>query len=211
MSVCIGIISYFPKDLILRWKRIERCRELFSSIEKIFPDIPVFLIAQNWDNEIVLSDKITAYYYDKLGVLGARKVLRNKFLLSKFDYMIMLDDDCILSGTKQDGDDLLEQLYNEEGRYLITRDNMLKMCAVSRQVYGKYPLVELSPEAGTGLEDLAYCRLLRMMCPEKEMKYFGKLQEVSNWTKDASISTWDRRDIISLVKKTVDYINSLQN
>ena len=169
------------------------------------------MIAQNWDNEIVLSDKITAYYYDKLGVLGARKALRNKFLLSKFDYMIMLDDDCILSGTKQDGDDLLEQLYNEEGRYLITRDNMLKMCTISRQVYGKYPLVELSPEAGTGLEDLAYCRLLRMMCPEKEMKYFGKLQEVSNWTKDASISTWDRRDIISLVKKTVDYMNSLQN
>jgi hypothetical protein len=41
------------------------------------------------------------YKFDKLGILGARKMLRTKFLETDYDYLIMCDDDIVLE-TKVD-------------------------------------------------------------------------------------------------------------
>ena len=82
-----GIISYFPNNdsayhIETRRERTRRCSELLFKLEELWPDIDIIIIAQNWQDyhEPEIKNKIIKYDYDKLGILGARKELRKKFL-----------------------------------------------------------------------------------------------------------------------------------
>ena len=102
MNICIGIISYIPDSM--RNSREENIQNLFTKLDELFPDQPIIIIKQNWKNfNPSTNHKIIEYNYDRLGILKARKVLREKFLSSEFDYMIMLDDDCKIIGSDSSG------------------------------------------------------------------------------------------------------------
>jgi len=61
----------------------------------------VIIIAQNWGDTMPtqIDSVVTLHKYkSKLGITGARRALRNAFLSSEYDYMIMLDDDIVLTG-----------------------------------------------------------------------------------------------------------------
>ena len=98
-----GIISYFPDNdsdyhIEMRRERSRRFKELLFRLEELWSDVDIMIIAQNWQDFQLpdIKNKVTAYYYGKLGILGARKMLRKHFVESKYDYLIMCDDDVIL-------------------------------------------------------------------------------------------------------------------
>ena len=94
----IGIVSYFPDNINDRKKRITRFKKLLEQIGMFFSEIPIIIIAQNWNgyNPICNKNELIVYNYKRLGILNARKELRKKFLESEYDYLIMFDDDCII-------------------------------------------------------------------------------------------------------------------
>lgn len=210
MNIFIGIISYLPDNKHIRQARINKCQELLNKLQVLFPTIPVIIVAQNWRGEISTPVNATISEYNKLGILEARQTLRELFINSNYDYIIMFDDDCELQGTKQDADLFLELLKENPGCYVFTRQNMFKLCAISKEVYTQYQLPNLSVEHGTGIEDVAFCQTLKIKCPEKEINYYGLLKEISNWTQGKDISTWDRKNIPTLLKNTQAYLKTLK-
>ena len=94
----IGIISWLPNDdtRSIRQKRLE---ELLVKCDLLF-NLPIIIIAQNWDKSIKITENCVIFNFDKLGITEARKRLREKFIESEFDYLIMLDDDSELVGTR---------------------------------------------------------------------------------------------------------------
>lgn len=91
----IGIISYLPNDEIKRNVRYWRMRQLLENIKTLFPKEHVLIVAQNYmDSELADIDKsVEIRQFDKLGIIKARNTLRQIFLDSKEDYLIMYDDD----------------------------------------------------------------------------------------------------------------------
>ena len=100
LKKCFGIISWFPDEPIHRKQRLERLNHTFKHLINLFgEDIEFLIIAQNWQDYKVpkfVKHKII-HKFNKLGILGARKMLRTKFLESKYDYLIMCDDDIVLN------------------------------------------------------------------------------------------------------------------
>ena len=83
LKKCFGIISWFPDEPIHRKQRLERLNHTFKHLIDLFgEDIEFLIIAQNWqDYKVPKFVKHTIIHkFDKLGILGARKMLRTKFL-----------------------------------------------------------------------------------------------------------------------------------
>ena len=92
MKKVFGIISWFPDEPTHRKQRLERLNHTFKHLINLFGDeIEFLIIAQNWqDYKVPEFVKHTIIHkFDKLGILGARKMLRTKFLESKYDYLII--------------------------------------------------------------------------------------------------------------------------
>ena len=129
MNKVIGIISYLPDDEMKRKIREEKISYLIRTCDELF-DLPIIIVAQNWKDFNV--DCCQLYSYDKpLGIVEARRKLRKIFLESGYDYLIMLDDDCELTGDKESADKYLEQINNNPGKYGIFKTNLLKLFAQS--------------------------------------------------------------------------------
>ena len=107
LSKVIGIISYLPDDKEVREYRKNKLSALIDKAISLF-NLPIMIIAQNYSEEDIWDiknkdNKILIYdYIHKLGITGARKVLREKFLKSSYDYLIMIDDDVELIGNSSD-------------------------------------------------------------------------------------------------------------
>ena len=125
---------------------------------------------------------------------------------SGFDYLIMLDDDCILEGKPEDGQRFLRILAANPGKYL-KKDNEFKLFAISRSLYEKYPLPPLEVEKGTGIEDFAFFTMLKSLAPKDEIKGFnwGGLKDASVWANDRTTS-WDRSNFLQLFRNTQKYL-----
>ena len=83
LKKCFGIISWFPDNEPNRSQRIERLNKAFKQLQDVFGnDIEFLIVAQNWkDYKLPESIKnVTIFKYNKLGILGARKMLRKHFL-----------------------------------------------------------------------------------------------------------------------------------
>lgn len=108
----IGIISYFPDKI--REQRQNALINLINKCSVIFPGIDIVVIAQNWKDFIPHSDtnKFIIYKSGKLGITGARRKLREIFINSEYDFLIMFEDDNIIEGTKENGDKYLELMSN---------------------------------------------------------------------------------------------------
>ena len=104
MKKVIGIVSYLPDDECIRQERKDKLKYLIYKCELYF-QLPFIIIAQNWnedDNKTITIKNGNIYHYDKLGIVGARKKLREHFLNSEYNYLIMLDDDCVIDSTSRD-------------------------------------------------------------------------------------------------------------
>ena len=155
-----GIISYFPDEdsdyhIEMRRERSRRFRELLFKLEELWPSVDIMIIAQNWqDFELpVIKNKITAYHYGKLGILGARKELRKRFLNSDYEYLIMLDDDFIVSST--DPQAFLDEIDKHPDGFGAIRmpPSPLPFFSISKYVYSRVELPNIDPEKGEGFED----------------------------------------------------------
>jgi hypothetical protein len=156
MKICIGIISYFPDNIKVASNRINKLNTLIRDCDQIF-DLPITIIAQNWskyNTQIKLSKNCNIIEYNEgLGIPQARKALRDWFLESEYDYLIMLDDDCILQGNKAGGLNYINQLKSHPCGVGTFRDRLLKLFAISKEIYREVDIRQVDLIKGEASED----------------------------------------------------------
>lgn len=200
MTKCIGIISYFPDDSKLRKIRIDKLNGLLKKCDELF-GLPILIVAQNWKDDGELSklsrSTITVYKYDKkLGITGARRVLRQKFLESEYEYLIMLDDDINLVGNKQSADNYIRQIDNHPGDFGTFKQLTLQLFAISREIYSQidFPAGEIAN--GDFFEDMWLIMALKKLYPDNFFSFVrGNLDPQGNAANDAH-STWYHKQFV---------------
>ena len=193
MNKVIGIISYLPNDARIRKVREQRLDKLLNQCKTLF-NLPVLIIAQNWKDTKFDYDNLIIYYHDNpLGIIPARKELREIFLNSEYDYLIMLDDDCeLVNATKESIEDYLKQIDEHPNMYGKFSGTNLKLFAISKYVYSKvdYP-EEIDPTDGGIFEDIYIVSLLDKIQSNNSFifKRNSGLGDISNSSRD-QYSTW---------------------
>ena len=168
-----GIISYFPDNdsgyhTEMRRERTRRFRELLLKLEEYWPEVDILIIAQNW-KDFTLPDtknhKIT-YSYGKLGILGARKELRKRFLEMDYDYIIMLDDDAMVTAFNPQG--YLDEIDQHPDGIGALRwiNGPLQLFAISKSKFAQVEYLDVDPEKGQGFEDDLFANRCRTMFPD---------------------------------------------
>jgi hypothetical protein len=186
----IGIISWLP-DGEKRKLRQQKLEKLLKQCDELF-NLPVMVVAQNWDNTVKTTANTVVFSYDKLGITGARKKLREKFLESNYDYLIMLDDDCELIGSKSLADDYIQQIDSHNGYIGIFKGTLLKLLAMPRTLMAEIDYENIEAENGDGFEDLVFVETCKIKFSDKYFMFIRKgLNERSNSSDDKD-STWWR-------------------
>lgn len=189
MKKVIGIISYLPEDKKLRQFRQTKLELLLTQCNSLF-SLPIIIVAQNWTGQEVVPANASVYRYEKLGITKARKELRRLFLESEYDYLIMLDDDCVISGTVEAAKRYLATIDLHPQMYGTFKGTLFKLFAISKEMYRLVDFPELEAERGEIFEDIFLVSLLRKKWPEREFTLAGcGLTETSDsaWDKN---STW---------------------
>ena len=219
-----GIISYFPDTdsdyhTEMRRDRTRRFKELLLKLEELWPNVDIMIIAQNWqDFELPdLKNKITTFYYGKLGILGARRELRRRFLDSNYDYLIMFDDDARVGAENP-------QLYLDEidkhpkgvGTLRHNR-SPLQFFAISKYIYNQIDMPDIDPEKGEGFEDDIFVAQCFAKFPdlaydfpagivtETSFKYTGPGKCASTWSREK------KYDWTKMRTYTIDTVAALEN
>lgn len=201
----IGIISYLPNDLRVRETRKRKLIDLVNSCARIFPHVPIMIIAQSWGD--FRLDGANVMRYDRLGILGARRELRRVFLQSEYEYLIMLDDDCRLFGGP--GDEYLRQIDENPGMFYEFKKTLLKLFCIHRSIFDDYPAID--PEKGEGFEDRAFVGTLRKTHADKRyvMHDTGVFEE--SVSTDDPNSTWSLdRDNRKMLLNTEEYLKNVK-
>lgn len=185
-----------PDDPNERSIRSNRLNTLLMKCDNIFRK-DIVIVAQNWSNitlpKLKYSNIIIYSYNKKLGITGARKKLREKFLESKYDYLVMLDDDADLKGTELDGLLYLQQIESHPKMYGVFKDLLLKLFAISKEVYSLVDFPDMEAERGEIFEDMWLIMYLNKKHPDKKFVFKRNgLDDVSNSGSDAH-STWYRK------------------
>ena len=206
INKCFGFISWLPDNKENRKARIERLNNAFKQIIDLFGEDSEFLIiAQNWGDYKVPSfiKHSDIFKYGKLGILGARKKLREHFLESNYDYLIMCDDDIVL---KTNDDNTINEFNkaledNPKGFWFPMYGWSLSFCAVSKWIYEREEMVDVDPEKSEGYEDTVFPYLLHYKYPKHEFKFdkLKFLQYQAKYHKDHK-STW-----AGIKGKKIDY------
>ena len=199
MNIAFGLISWLP-DNSSRKDRIARLNKMFEQINHLFGDVNYLIVAQNWKDYQVpeFVKNVTIHKYDKLGILGARKTLGKHFLESKYDYIVMIDDDIILETSK---DFSKEYFFNElkkhpNGFVFLKYGWSLTFCAISKYIYKQTPMCDIDPEKGEGYEDMVWPMLLHYKHSSNEFKLKGItfVQNQEKYTKKLK-STWMNKSV----------------
>ena len=202
-----GIISYFPDcdtdyHTQTRNTRIPRFCNLLKTLDNLWSDVDIIIIAQNWKDDVQLpniSNKIIRYDYPKLGILNARRTLREKFLESDYDYLIMLDDDGIISA--EDPTLYMSEIDKHPGGIGVIRHNKcpLMLLAISKEIYEQIDMPDIDPEKGQGFEDDIFVASCFAKFPNKafdfpkdcvkdiSFKYDGPDKVPSTWSREQKI------------------------
>ncbi len=213
MKKVIGIVSWLPNnsDHTARFQRVKR---LIKQLQELFPTIPVVVLAQNWLAEEQLYIKslhnnVTIHAtVERLGILKARKQLRQYLLATSYDYFILFDDDAIIvdNGGKEELLRLIDanpigwafSTHQKDGlppaKYNPFSHSQLNLCCLSRYIFEKEDFPNVDPEKSEGFEDRIYsmtllCKypFLRFSIPETiYCDHFKNEQEPTP-------STWARR------------------
>ena len=214
LSKVIGMVSWFPNDY-RRESRINQVQNTFNQLGELFPDLPIMIIAQNWqDAKFVIKNPTIIYRYPEgLGILGARKELRKKFLGSKYDYLIMVDDDVIIHCEKQGLiDEYLKKIdEHPHGFACVKKDDTvpnrrsnhpyqpyamaeLNLCTISRFLYEKEPMVEVDASKFECYEDGIFSALLHYKYSEYEWDIpKGLYHNQYNSDENKAVSTWFKK------------------
>lgn len=210
MKICIGIISYLPDDIKLREVRKGRLHNVISKCNELF-SLPIIIVAQNWGNDVEIEHATVFKYANKLGITEARRKLREIFLDSDYDYLIMLDDDAKLVGTKEDADKYIQQIEDHPGQWGAYKSFLLKLFAISKDIYKQIDFPSGEAENGDFFEDMYL-----IMALDKKFKVFKfifkrtSLNDVSDSSRDPN-STWFRKQFNkhSIGDKTRDMVRRL--
>ena len=183
----IGIVSYLPNNNNYQ-ARQQRLVRLLNQIKLYWPFLPIMIIAQNWrDNNFLPKDlNITVYNYSSpLGILKARQELRNKFLETDYEQIIMFDDDAIISTNTTAAQKFLEECDKHPKGFMFLkgwkRDPLgiyspaqLNGCVISRWLIDAEPLRdEWNPQEKGIYEDVVYAHLFHWKYPEYEFEVSG--------------------------------------
>ena len=198
-----GIISYFPDadtdfHASVRKQRMKRCTELLVKLESLWPDTDIIIIAQNWQEYLppLINNKITIYKYDRSGILGARRILRQEFLESDYDYLIMLDDDAEIKSCNPEA--YMNEIDNHPDGFGVIRhaNHALNLCAISKFIYRQIDLPDIDLEKSEGFgEDIFVAQCFNRF-PDKSFDFpTGIVKEVSyrnithpsTWLSEASV------------------------
>lgn len=188
-SKVIGIVSYLPSD-INRGKRKNRLLSFLAQLDHYWPEIPIIIIAQNWGQEKIISslnnDHFTIYYYDKpLGILKARQTLREKFLETNYEQIIMFDDDAVIETTEAKAREFLQACDNNPKGFMFLKGHrrdplgiydpaQLNGCCISRWLIEAEPIRdEWDPQKYGIFEDVVYAHLFHWKYPEYEFEVSG--------------------------------------
>lgn len=190
MKICIGIISYFPDTDESRKIRSARLNKLIGRCNDLF-NLPILIVAQNWKSIVCKDDNIKVYYYEnKLGITGARKELRKKFIESEYDYMIMLDDDIQLAGTKPSADEYIKQIQSNPNGFCTFKALTLQLFAISKELFSKIEFPDGEIANGDYFEDMWLIMALKKLYPEKHHVFKrGDLNPIGDAVRDKD-STW---------------------
>ena len=179
LKKCFGIPSWLPDTEPDRTQRSERINRLFKQLNDLWPDIDILVIAQNWKTftPIETANKQIIKRYPALGILGARKTLRDEFLKAGYDYIIMFDDDAIIQYDNETAPaDYMAAIETHPGGFCFIKPSgglragvpkyhpyigaQLNLCAISREIYSKEPMVDIDPQKNEGYEDSIFACLL---------------------------------------------------
>ena len=179
LKKCFGIVSWFPDKEPDRSMRQERINRLFAQLNDLWPNTDILVIAQNWKNfkPIETKNKQIVKSYPELGILGARKKLREEFLKLDYDYIIMFDDDAIIKcDNDQAANDYMAEIDKHPHGFCFIMPSgglragvpkyhpyigaQLNLCAISKYIYEKEPMVDIDPQKKEGFEDSIYACLL---------------------------------------------------
>ena len=204
MTKVFGIPSWLPDKEPDRSQRQERLNRLFKQLNDLWPDIDILVIAQNWNDfkPIKTKNKQIIKAYKPLGILKARQTLREEFLKLNYDYIIMFDDDAII---KCDNDhahiDFMTEIdkhlngfcfiHGSNSKYHPYIGAQLNLCAISRYIYEKEPMVPIDPQKNEGYEDSIFACLLHHKWSQYEFdppKTIRPIQFQNN--KEKVPSTW---------------------
>jgi len=192
MNICIGVVSYLPEGK-LRAIRLEKLNNLLKRCDEVFK-LPIIIIAQNWqDAEIVQlsNSKLIVYNYKKgLGITEARRALRNSFLASEFDYLVMLDDDILLSGSQEKFDDYLSQIYAHPNMYGTFKQLTLQLFAISKEVFQLIDYPVGGPETKDFFEDMWLIMALNKLYGHKKFSFRRTGIDAVACATDSVTSTW---------------------
>ena len=201
LSKVIGIISYLPDDLEIRNHRKNKLLNLIFKCNCLFK-LPIIIIAQNYkDEDFIHFKNCTLYTYkNKLGITGARKELRKVFLKSEYDYLIMLDDDCEIKG--ESGEHYLSQIDENPGCFIEFNKTLLKLFAISKEVFSKVDYEDINVEAGEGFEDRIFVNKLRKLYIDKRREFKDTFIEQHSISTEDEYSTWYKdQDIKKMLEK----------
>ena len=171
LKKCFGIISWLPNN-ISRQQRQDRLNQLLKQLNELWPTIDILIIAQNCQDfkTAEVSNNIIIKEYPELGILGARRALREEFLALDYDYIIMFDDDAIVEYKDNTYITFMEEvdkhpkgfcfIHGNNSRYHPYCAAQLNLCAISRYIYEKEPMVDIDPQKNEGFEDSIYACLL---------------------------------------------------
>lgn len=213
MKKCFGIVSWFPEVEPDRSQRQERLNRLFKQLNNLWPDIDILIITQNWKTfkPIDISNKIIRKDFEEgLGILKARQTLREEFLKSNYDYLIMMDDDCIIKiDTDTAANEYIEELdkhpngfcfihavnKGEDYKYDPYIGAQLNLCAISKFIYTKEPMVPINPQKNEGYEDAIFATLLHHKYSKYEFVPPKDIRPIQFMNRsEIAPSTWCYRD-----------------
>ncbi len=197
-----GIISYFPDadtdyHKYVREQRMRRCSELLQTLNRLWFNVDIMVIAQNWQ-DYKPPINLTAFNYEsKLGILTARKVLRQKFLESDYDYLIMLDDDAVIKSN--DPEAFMREIDSHPDGFGVVRrmNHALNLCAISRYIYSQMDLPDIDVEKGEGFGDDVFVAQCFARYPEKSFDF------PDDCIRDTSLksqlpSTWRAESVVNM-------------
>lgn len=175
LSKVIGIISFLPNDTTIKEHRINKLLQLIDSCNSLF-NLPILIIAQNYKKADVAKVEpkanVKLSLHKKLGITGARKQLREEFITSEYDYLIMLDDDCVITGNAKGVDNYFNDIENHPNGYGLFQASLLKLFAISKTLYKEVEFPDVSPENGDGFEDRVFVHgLLEKSYPELKYEF----------------------------------------
>lgn len=212
MTKVIGIVSYLPNDNKIRTNRWNKLVNLISTCNKLF-ELKIFIEAQCWSpleiHEINSRfSNVTIYYnQDKLGIVGARRKLREHFLQSSYDVLIMLDDDCELKGTKEEAIKYLQQIDDNPNMFYEHNGTLLKLFAISKDIFKEVDFEDVNPENGEGFEDRVFVNKLRNLFPEKKYTFVGcRVFDCSISTKDVNSTWYTNQDVKKMLENTSKFL-----